>query len=400
MINSQTDSIWTRTFALLCLTQFLGYAQHFLLQPTFPLYITHLGGSPFFVGLVLASFAVTSVVFRPVIGYWVDRWSETGMLVFGLLFLGTGVLFCFIPYVGASMFANAIRGIGWAGMNTGGYAILAVSAPLTRRGEASGYYSGVQSSATILFPAAALWLLEAPRGGFGVVFLVASALTIAGAAAGLTLGRSLPPRTLLSAGPVDGGSWLREFFNLFEREVRLPAALIFCVQFSLPAVTSFIVLYAGKIGIGSIGSYFVVSGVTSLLARPALGRVSDKIGRGPTMVAGFLFQMTALILLITVSSLKGMLLSGVLYMLGSAIGNSTILALAMERANPERLGRALASFSVAFPLSLGLGAFLTGIVVELAGYFWMYLFVASLSALGAVLTLANWSSLRRSPIAS
>src|SRR3972149_1308256 len=67
--NGQTESIWTRTFMLLCAVQFFGYAQHFVLQPTFPLYITHLGGSPVIVGLVIASFGVASVVSRPVIRY-------------------------------------------------------------------------------------------------------------------------------------------------------------------------------------------------------------------------------------------------------------------------------------------------------------------------------------------
>ena len=68
MISDKPESIWTRAFALLCLAEFLGYAQHFILQPTFPLYITQLGGTPFHVGLVIASFGVTSVMSRPIIG--------------------------------------------------------------------------------------------------------------------------------------------------------------------------------------------------------------------------------------------------------------------------------------------------------------------------------------------
>ena len=68
------------------------------------------------------------------------------------------------------MFANALRGIGWAAMSAAGYSMLALSAPPQRRGEASGYYSGVQASGTILLPAVALWLIGAPFGGFRVVF--------------------------------------------------------------------------------------------------------------------------------------------------------------------------------------------------------------------------------------
>ena len=393
MATTKLDSIWTPTFALLCLAQFLGYAPHFMLTPTFPLYVTHLGGSPFVVGLVLASFAVTSVLLRPLIGYWADHWNEAGVLVSGLLFQGASILLCLIPVVEATMLANGLRGIAWAGLNTGGYSLLALTAPRARRGEASGYYSGVQGSATILFPAVALWLIDAPLGGFGAVFVVAAALAVIGAGAGLVLAR-YAPHAAHAPQPDSPGSWRVEIFSFLERDVLLPSALLFCLNLSVPAATSFLVLYASEIGIGNLGWYFVVSGATSLLARPVLGRASDRIGRGRSLAAAFALQVVALSLLVTASGLTGLLISGVLYMLGAAIGGSTILALAVERANPQRRGRAMATFSVAFPLSAGVGALLTGGAVEIAGYFWMYLIVAGLLTSGLVLTLANWSSLK------
>jgi MFS family permease len=393
MATTKLDSIWAPTFALLCLAQFLGYAPHFMLTPTFPLYVTHLGGSPFVVGLVLASFAVTSVLLRPLIGYWADHWNEAGVLVSGLLFQGASILLCLIPVVEATMLANGLRGIGWAGLNTGGYSLLALTAPRARRGEASGYYSGVQGSATILFPAVALWLIDAPLGGFGAVFVVAAALTVIGAGAGLVLAR-YAPHAAHAPQPDSPGSWRVEIFSFLERDVLLPSALLFCLNLSVPAATSFLVLYAREIGIGNLGWYFVVSGATSLLSRPLLGRASDRIGRGRSLAAAFALQVVALSLLVTASGLTGLLISGVLYMLGAAIGGSTILALAVERANPQRRGRAMATFSVAFPLSAGVGALLTGGAVEIAGYFWMYLIVAGLLTSGLVLTLANWSSLK------
>ena len=119
-LHRRTASLWTRAFALLCLAEFLGYAQHFALQPTLPLYITHLGGSPFIVGLVIAAFGVTSVISRPIIGYWVDRWSETGVMVLGMVGQALSILFCFMPFNAAVIFSNALRGIGWSEHGGGG----------------------------------------------------------------------------------------------------------------------------------------------------------------------------------------------------------------------------------------------------------------------------------------
>lgn len=393
MITARTGSIWSQTFALLCLTQLLGYAHNALLTPTIPLYVTQLGGSPFMVGLVLAAFAATSVLLRPAIGYWADHWGEAGVLVTGCLIMGASLLLFFIPAAETAMLANGLRGIGWAGLNTGGYALLASIAPVMRRGEASGYYSGVQASASILFPAVALWLIDAPLGGFRVVMVLSAALAVAGGIISLALGRRAPCGAGHQPSASPGAARVGPF-ALVEREVLLASALLFCLNLTYPAVTGFLVLYARATGIENVAWYFVASGSTSLLARPVLGRVGDRIGCGPSLATGFILEIFALLLLAVTSGLTLVLVSGVLFALGNAIGTATTLALAIQRANPQRRGRAMASFSIAYPLSAGAGALLTGSAVAMAGYFWMYLMAAALGAAGLLVALTNWSSLK------
>ncbi len=200
MTAQRSDTIWTKTFILLCAAQLLGYAQHFMLAPVLPLYVTQLGGSPLVVGVVLSCFAVTSVIVRPLVGHWVDRWSEAGVMISGMCFQAVSVFFCFIPFIPFTALANALRGIGWGGLNTGGYSLLARIAPESRRGAASGLYSGVQSSAQIFFPPIALWLLYASFGGYRAVFIVTAIFSIAGAVTGLILA-PLVARPALGADP-------------------------------------------------------------------------------------------------------------------------------------------------------------------------------------------------------
>ncbi len=390
--GNQSQSIWTRTFILLCLAQFLGYSQHAMLAPSLPLYVTQLGGSPFIVGVVLASFAATSVFFRPLIGHWADRWNEAGVLISGLLFQGITIFFCFIPLTQAAMLANGLRGIGWAGLNTGGYSLLARIAPETRRGEASGYYSGVQSASTIIFPALALWLLAATWGGFGLVFAATALLSFCGAGAGWAVARQVPAVTQRTTE--DGLEWWRELFRFVEAEIFLPALLLFWLNITWPALMNFIVLYARVIGIENLAGYFIVSGVTSLLSRPVLGRASDRIGRGISVALGFALQGGALVLLVMVSTLAGIMICGALYMLGNAIGSSATLAFAMERANPNRRGKAMATFSVAYPLAYGVGSLVTGAVVQGAGYSGMFLTLAAFQAAGLLFVIARRSKIK------
>jgi predicted MFS family arabinose efflux permease len=314
-------------------------------------------------------------------------------LAFGLAVLAVSMLLCFFPFVTTVLIANALRGIGWAGLNAGGYALLARIAPEARRGEASGYYSGAQSTPTVVFPAIALWLLYAPLGGYNMVFAIMITLGVAGVAVCFFMARQVPSPHDRISSQQSSLPWWRQIFTVAEQGVLLPAGLMFANQLSFPALTSFIVLYAREIGVGAIGSYFVVSGLTSVLARPLLGRVSDRIGVAHSLVATFTLQSLALILLVVANSLATIIIAGVLYMLGMAIGGAATLIVAMKRAAPERRGRFMASFSVAYPLGYGVGAFITGIAVDELGYSWTYLLLALLGSSGLVLTLTNRKNL-------
>jgi MFS family permease len=241
-----------------------------------------------------------------------------------------------------------------------------------------------------------LWIIYAPAAapvaGFHAAFMLAMALALAGAGAAAALSRQVAdkPRRLTHQSE----SWWRDIVSVFDRNILLAAALLFTSHLSLPCVTSFAVLYAHELGIGDFGWFFVVTGVTSVVFRPLLGLLSDRIGCNRSLIAAFTLESVALLMLPFVSSLLGMMVSGVLYFLGSAIGSARIMALAMEQAPVERRGRAMASFSVSFPLSNGLGALLNGLLVDLAGYRWMFFIAGVLCAMGILLTARNWSRLK------
>ena len=391
---TSSETIWTKTFILLCGAQFLGYAQHSMLAPVLPLYVTQLGGSPFVVGMVLACFAASSVIVRPMVGHWCDRWSEAGVMISGLLFQAASIFICFIPFVSTAMLANALRGIGWGGLNTGGYSLLAHIAPESRRGEASGLYSGVQSSSSILFPAFALWLLHASFGGFGVVFIATAMFSFAGAALGVMMIRHMPKIARANTAPDPTRRWWREIFHFIEPDILLPSVILAWLNISLPSITNFSVLYARELGIIDFGMFFIVIGITSLLGRPMLGRLSDKIGRDLSIAVGFGLQLASLVLITFVSNLAGMIVCGTLYMLGNAIGSSTTLALAVERANPQRRGKQMATFSVAYPLSYGGGSLIIGSAVEAAGYAGMFYIMAAVQVLGLIFAVLKAPDLR------
>ena len=79
---------------------------------------------------------------------------------------------------------------------------------------------------------------------------------------------------------------------------------------------------------------------------------------------------------------------------GNAIGSSTTLALALERADPFRRGKQMATFSIAYPLSYGVGSVITGSTIEFAGYTGMFLAMAAVQAIGLIFALVQAQNLR------
>jgi hypothetical protein len=54
----------------------------------------------------------------------------------------------------------------------------------------------------------------------------------------------------------------------------------------------------------------------------------------------------------------------------------------------------MATFSVALPLSNGVGALICGGLIESVGFFWMYLLIAGVAGGGLLITIVNRAYLK------
>ena len=382
----------TRAFVLLCMAAFLGATHSSLLTPVLPLFIHERGGSPVFVGVVVAAFSVPSVVLRPFLGRVVDTWSARGVLALGSLAMGL-VSLGYLVYNAAILLAvRGVHGVAWAGYNTGVNVVLARIAPAERRGEAVGYYAMAQGVAFAAVPATALWLLG-PLGYEGV-FLLTAATGLLTAAAVLAMPR--PPQP--PAPAATDGFWR----SLVEPSAMLPCALDFLTKLPYAAMTVFIPLYATYRGVSidSLLYYFLACGIAGLVVRGWFGSVSDQIGRGWTIALGAGLGIVGLLLMAWAADIVIMTLAGVLVQLGQAAASPAVLALAIDRSRPERRGAAMATYSLAFQISAGGGGLLWGALIETLGYHEMYLAAALCPVLALLLLVRCWGATRAAPHAS
>ena len=381
--------MFTRPFLLLCLAMFLGYANQWVITPAIPLYVHDRGGSAFVAGLALLAFSVPSFTVRPFVGKIADRWSAAGVLAVGLLLLAAGSLLFLIPFLAMVFVGGMVRGLGWSGVNTGGYTTLAIAAPAQRRGEAAGYYTSVTASASIAFPALGLWLVDG-HGGFQVVFLLSGLLALLGLPIAVSLAKDKPAAKADAQADGEPGPG-----GLIDRGVLLSTGLNLCSTLAMPSVMAFLPLYARSLDIGNIGWFYVLAGTTSILIRPVLGKRSDDMGRGPAIAVGLGAQLIGLLFIIIARDLPVILVGGVFIALGMAMMGAATTALAMDLANPRSRGQAMATFSLSYQLGTGVGAIVSGALADLFGLRSMYAGSIAITLMGAGLLAATWKALPR-----
>ena len=387
--ESAARSLFTRPFVLLCVAMVLGYGNQWVMTPVIPLYVHELGGSAFVAGLALLAFSVPSFTVRPFVGRVADRWNATGVLAVGLVLLAAGSLLFLVPLLAMVFIGGVVRGLGWAGLNIGGYTTLATAAPAQRRGEAAGYYTSATASAAIVFPALGLWLIEG-RGGFVAVFLFSAIVALIALPVAAGLARGAPgPRDALQT-PASAGS-----AGLLDRGVLLATGLNLSSTLAMPSVMAFLPLHARALGIDNIGLFYVVAGLIGIVARPVLGKKSDAMGRGPAIGLGLAAQGIGFALILVAQDLTLILCGGIFVALGTSMIGSTTTALAMDLANARFRGQAMATFSVSFQIGAGVGAIIAGALADLAGLRAMYAGSLVITMLGLGLLGLAWRSLPR-----
>jgi len=380
--------LWTRSFTLLCAVTVLCYSSHQLVSVVLPLFIQGLGGSPVIAGLVFTSFSVTSFILRPLIGHLIDTWSVRGVLITGTAILGSFGASFMVPSLWVAFIANAVRGVGWGAFSTGHTTGVALTAPVSRRAEASSYSAVATTTASAFAPALGLWLLG-NTGKFSVVFALAGAAGLAATVAAVMIPRIGGAGTTFRRALTFGREG-RSLEAFIERPVLLASLLLVCITMTQPVTFAFVPVHAKAVGVENISLYFVATGVTSILARVLLGRIVDRGNRGVWMAAGYSAMMAAFAIFIMADRIEMFMAAGFLNAIGHSLGQPALSAFAMDRAAPGRMGKAMATFSMAYRVGEGVGAPLAGALIVAFGYPAMYVGAMTYAALGLALTVLNW----------
>ncbi|MPZ98709.1 MAG: MFS transporter [Dehalococcoidia bacterium] len=335
------------------------------------------------VGIVVGGLGIAGMVTRPLIGVWVDAGNRQRWLRLG----AAGTVVAFAGYaldLGAwgTLPFRMVHGVSMGLFTTALLAIVASTLPADRRGLGVGIYQSSNAMAGLYAAVTAAALIN------GASFEAAFAVSGAAAALALVFGMltgdpgadaeradgSAPP----SALPMRQRRWI-------SRSALVPAAVFLCLTTPFGAINAFLPLFATERDLGNVGLFYTAVALAQLASRAGAGALSDRFGRGAVIVPGLLAASAGLMLLAAAQSQAELLAAALLYGLGLAGAQTTIVALIVDRTPRTALGSAMATYTMAWDVGAVLGSVLLGFVANATSYATVYTISAFFPLLGVVL---------------
>jgi len=324
----------------------------YLLNATLPLHVVGLGGSKTQVGLLFAVSTTVSMVLRPLVGGWVDRFGARRVMLPGVaVLLGTLLLLPLAVAPAAYIALMAGLGCGNGVLATAAGVLVAQASPAARRGEALSFYFLATALSFAAGPPLGLALYG--RGGIRPCFVAALGLGVLIALLILTL-RS----PALEPPP-------QQEFRWFSRRALPAAATVVSVNIGYSSIYAFLPLYALASGLeGSLGWFYVLFAICIITGRLTLRGLSDRIGRAQVIVPAVALTTLSYLLLALPPRVPTLAAAAIMLGAGVAMFYPTLLALLVDRTPEAERGSAMGTLSGSFDLGSVLGSLLVGFTVE------------------------------------
>ena len=356
-------------------------------SPVLPRFAQDLGAAPEMLGLIVAASTITGVVIKLPAGALSDVLGRKRMMLLGCLFFAAPPFL--YPFVYSASALLALRFLHGFATAIFGPVASAYVADLSEqgRGEKLGWFAaagdlgstvGPLLSGLILFYTASYTTIYLIVGGLGLLPLLMV----------LRLPDDERPHVIGSTlGARSGQFWSGIQEVLSSHTVVLASALEAAMYVGYGAFLGFFPPYARGIGLNDaqIGLVMGVQLATTMLAKPLSGRLSDRLGRKPMILAGLFLcavmlpvipMQTSLWLLLPVSALLG---------LGVAIVTPSTTALVADLVAAGRMGSAMGVFGTIWDTGEAAGPILAGFLIASLSYAPAFTLIAALMAVVALI---------------
>ena len=330
-----------------------------------PLYARSLGLSTGMIGLVVAASTLTGIVLKLPAGRMSDLLGRRPILLLSACAFAFPPFF--YPFATAGLPLLVLRLAHGTATGTFGpvsSAIVSDIAQPARRGERLSTFSAATLVGKSLGPLLGGYLIVA--NNFHGPFLASGAVGLV--ALGFAWRWGMETSTARRDVAKESGEFIRGIREVAGHFGIIATSVVEAIQFlATGAMDAFLPIYAAEtagLSGGRIGWLFAAQIATTLITKPLMGRVSDRMGRRPQVVIGLLVAAAALGLVGSARTFPALLGVSALYGLGVAVTTSSTAALVTDLARKERYGAAHGVFGTIMDIGHASGPIVAG---QLAG---------------------------------
>jgi MFS family permease len=376
MMAAADEQLLTSPFVRITASALAYFIAIGVLAPVLPLYVQdHLHGSGTSVGLAVGAFAVSAALLRPLVGRIGDEHGRKVLVLGGGSVAGLSVLgYTLATNLPVLIVMRLLTGVGEAAMFVGAATAVQDLAPPARRGEATSYFSIAVYGGLAIGPL----LGESVRTQWGVhsAWYVSAALCFVAVVVGLGMPTVRP-------APAPPGVVVHR--RLLHPAAIRPGVILALSATAFAGFSAFVPLYVKQLGLTSSGAVFAEYAVSVLVVRIFFARLPDRLGslRGASVAMSL--QATGLLAMCALHSSTGLYASTFVYSMGVSLLYPSLFPLVVDSAPEHERSQAIATFTLFFDVSQGLGAFVLGIVVTLSSERWAFGAAGLLSLTGLAL---------------
>jgi len=323
-----------------------------MIIPELPSYLTSLGGEDY-KGLIIALFTLTAGISRPFSGKLADTIGRIPVIFVGILVcVVCSLLYPILTSVSGFLVLRLVHGFSTGFSPTATVAYAADRVPIHRRGEAMGILGVCMNTGASISPPIGSWLvlefsLEAlffTSSGFALLsFLILTRLK----------------ETLPNKQPFHPRILKLKRDEIIDRSAILPAILCMSTYFGYGAILTIVPDQSDHLGIANKGLFFTTLTLMALISRLVAGKTSDIYGRIPVMRIAIILLAASYMFMGLVSTPTQLLLASGCIGFSGGIAGPAVFAWAIDRADDERRGRAMAAVYIGLEVAIGSGALLS-----------------------------------------
>lgn len=339
--ESSRESIWTRKFIIIFVINILVNSSLYMVNTLVPKATVDLNSTITIVGIVSSTFAVTSLLSRPLVGVSGNFLCSRTILQISVSILITAYfVFGLAQSVPMMIAGRLMQGIGMAFVGPICLTIASNSIPQEKMASGIAVFSIGQASANAFGPSLGLRL--ASRFGYGPAFFIGSALMLIS----LLLSAFIPKEKIQSQIKLKFSP-----SSIIAKEALAAGAIFFFLGGVYSCVVSYVVLYGESCGVENSGVFFTSYAVFVICSRFFSGKIGEKHGMSSVIIPGMLCYAISFYIISLSHTTLMFIFAGAFSALGYGICQPSIQALCMMQVPQNQ--RNLAGNTCYFGVDMG-----------------------------------------------